>query len=260
MYPILGNKIGRIKFLFFLFLCSTQLFGFENNSTSFQLGNEAYQAGNFQSAAKYYEQLLQEGYESADLHYNLGNSYYRLNQIGNAVLHYEKAALLNPRDEDILYNLEVVKKMLPDQLDVIPDFFISRWWNEFQNLISEKGWGIVGLLFLWAGIIGLILWLKGGNRKIRKQGFIAGIILIILSLLPIFLGFSSAKKMKNSERAVIMAREVNLKSAPDEVSKNLLKLHEGTSILILDEIGDWKKIRLSNGEEGWLETKILSKI
>jgi uncharacterized protein YgiM (DUF1202 family) len=156
--------------------------------------------------------------------------------------------------------LKVVQKALPDQFDVIPDFFVTRWWRESQKIASPGGWGILGLLILWSGIAGLILWLRGRNRKIRKQGFIAGVILLLISILPFSLGFSVAKNLKDSKRAVIMVRQINLKSAPDEVSENLLELHEGTSLWILDEIGAWKKIRLSNGEKGWLETKVLAKI
>ncbi|MFT5166487.1 MAG: tetratricopeptide (TPR) repeat protein [Saprospiraceae bacterium] len=250
----------HIKFSLFLLFFSGQLFAFENNPSVFQSANEAYQTGDFNTAVKQYEQLLQEDYQCADLHYNLANAYFRLNQVGNAVLHYEKAALLNPGDEDVLYNLKVVQKALPDQFDVIPDFFVTRWWRESQKIASPGGWGILGLLILWSGIAGLILWLRGRNRKIRKQGFIAGVILLLISILPFSLGFSVAKNLKDSKRAVIMVRQINLKSAPDEVSENLLELHEGTSLWILDEIGAWKKIRLSNGEKGWLETKVLAKI
>ena len=246
--------------LLVLVLISFQLSAFENNLSVVEQANEAYRTGDYTTALQQYKELLSEGYNSTDLHYNLGNTYYRLNQIGRAVLHFEKAALLQPRDKDILHNLEVIRKSLPDQLDDIPDFFVAQWWTEFRKLLSPAGWGIVGLLMLWAGVAGLILWFRGNNRKNRKKGFIVGIILLILSILPFALGFSAAKNQKKSQRAVIMVEQINLKSAPDEVSEDILELHEGTCLLILDEIGDWKKIRLSNGEEGWVETKVLEKI
>lgn len=241
-------------------LISVQLFGFENNQDLVQSANEAYQAGDFKTAINQYEKLLSDGYQSADLHYNLANAHYRLNQVGKAVLHYEKAALLDPRDEDIQHNLEFVKKSLPDQLDVIPVFFVTRWWNELQKLSSPGGWAVIALLIFWGGIAGWILWLSSKHRKIRKRGFIAGVVLVLLSILPFTIAFNANKKQNNSQRAVVMVNQINLKSAPDEVSENLLELHEGTSLRILDEIGEWKKIRLSNGEEGWLEAKVLAVI
>jgi len=113
---------------------------------------------------------------------------------------------------------------------------------------------------VWLGAAGLGLWLKGSNRKIRKQGFVIGLILIILSILPLMLGFSAAASRANSGRAVLMVGEASLKSAADELSEDILILHEGTSMILLDQIGPWKKIQLSNGEEGWLEAKFLEEI
>ncbi len=249
-----------IKLFLALIFISFQLIASENASSDLDLANEAYKSGDYTTAVKLYKQLHDDGYKTADLHYNLANTYYRLNEIGAAVLHFEKAALLNPRDQDIAYNLKVVKKTLPDQFEVISFFFVSRWWNNAQKIMSPAAWGILGLLVLWTGIAGIILWIKGENRKLRKQGFIVGISLIVLSTFPLALGFGAAKKQKNSKRAVIMVEQTKLKSAPDEVSEDIIKLHEGTTISILDEIGEWKKIRLSNGEEGWLETKILGLI
>ena len=243
-----------------LALISVHMYAFENGSSLIDQANEAYQTGDYNSALQKYEQLLNEGYNSADLYYNLGNTYFRLNQPGSAILYFEKAALLEPGDKDIIHNLEVVKKTLPDQLDVISDFFVLEWWDETRNICSPTQWAVIGLLLLWAGIGGLVLWFRGKNRQARKQGFVAGIVLLLLSILPFALGFSAAQYQKDSQKAVIMVEQVNLKSAPDEVSEDLMELHEGTCLQILDEIGEWKKIRLSNGEEGWLETKVLEKI
>lgn len=226
----------------------------------FEAANEKYQAGDFDAAIQQYEQLIAEGYLVAELHYNLGSAYFRKNDLTNAVLHFEKAAVLNPGDSNTEYNLELVKSKLPDQFEVIPDFFMSRWRNSLQDLFRPNTWGILGLLLLWTGIAGLIVWFKGNSRELRKQGFTAGILLLIVSLLPFFLGFGAAKKRANSQRAVVMVSETPLKSAPDELSEEVLLLHGGTTLSILDQIGDWKKIRLSNGEEGWLETTSLEVI
>lgn len=244
-------------FLLFTFLFFQSLtFG---NESILQAANDAYQAGQFKEAIEQYERLLPTEEQSADVHYNLGNSYFRMNQLGPAVLHFEKAALLKPRDKDILHNLRVAQTKVKTELEEIPEFFVTRWWSNTQKVMSPLGWGVFGLLLLWIGLAGLILWFRGGNRKQRKQGFVLGIILIILSILPFSLGFSLCKKMNDSGRSVVMTT-VDLKSAPDEVSESIIKLYEGTTIRLLDQIGGWQKIRLIDGEEGWLEEKVMEKI
>ncbi len=251
-----------MRFLRFL-LCSFALLNAVNvsfASTSDDLlntANQAYQDGNYQTAIQSYETLLSEYPNSTDLHFNLGNAYFRTKQLGKSILHLERAALFSPNDKDVQHNLAVVKDQLTDQIEVLPEFFMTRWWNGLRAALRPTGWGILGLLFLWAGIGGLLLWQRGAQRKLRKQGFVIGILLLLLSILPFCLSFSGQKYLKEPGRAVIMQQEVALRSAPDKASENLFSLHEGTSITIVDKIGDWYKVRLSNGEEGWLEINTL---
>jgi len=251
-------KAYSITFTLIFFLAN--LFASEDHTSLLKSAGDAYQTGDYAAAINSYEQLLKNEYSSAALHYNLGNAYFRKNKMGKAVLHMERAALINPRDKDIQHNLRIIKNKTEDQFETIPDFFVSRWWSTIQKTLSPTGWGIVTLLILWAGIGGLILWFRGKNRKLRKRGFLFGLILLLLSLLPLFLGLNAAKKLKNTQRAVVMVAQVNLKNAADIISENVLELHEGTSLKIIDEIGEWKKVKLSNGEEGWLEKKALEMI
>ena len=247
----------RLRFcLLFMLIISHYLLA----QSPVESANEAYIAGDYSSAISEYEAILAEGNESADLHYNLGNAYFRKGSIGKAVLHLEKAKQFNPRDKDILHNLDIVKKSTVDQFEVIPVFFMSQWLQNIQKLLSPNAWAILGLLFLWAGVFGLILMFRGKDRKIRKQGFIVGSILLLICILPLSLGFSSARQLNDSERGVLINKVSTMKSAPDPESETILELHEGTSFNILDEIGTWKKIHLSNGEEGWIESNTFEKI
>ena len=44
------------------------------------------------------------------------------------------------------------------------------------------------------------------------------------------------------------------KSSPSaESSKDLFVLHEGTKVKILDSVGVWKNISLSDGRQGWIQ-------
>ena len=230
------------------------------DSKILEQANEAYAAKDYDKAIQRYQQLLEQSGPSEVVFYNLGNSYYRRGELGEAVLFYEKALLLAPGDEDILHNLNVAKARSKDDLEELPEFFLSRWWNNLRLFLSTTAWSILGLLLLWLGIGGLILWLIGNSRQRKKQGFILGLSLLILSILPFSLAFSSASLEKDSGYAVIMATEIELRSAPDIDSKEILRLHEGTKVAVLDQIGDWHKVKLSNGEQGWLPNTSIEKI
>ena len=118
----------------------------------------------------------------------------------------------------------------------------------------------MALLFFWLGVGGLLVWLSGKSRFQKKIGFVAGLVLIMFSILPFYIAMDSSKIEKSSGLAVIMTDEVNLRSAPDEVSSSIFLLHEGTSVELLDQIGEWYKVKLLNGEQGWLPMNVLEKV
>jgi len=82
----------------------------------------------------------------------------------------------------------------------------------------------------------------------------------MFSALTFLMAMDSANEERNGSSAVIMSSEVNLRSAPDEVSNSIFLLHEGTSVELLDQIGEWYKVKLLNGELGWLPMKVLEKV
>lgn len=66
------------------------------NNIMFDKANQLYHNKNYDSAAKLYQQMIDDGYCSSDLFYNTGNAYYRLNKIGLAIWCYEKAITIQP--------------------------------------------------------------------------------------------------------------------------------------------------------------------
>ena len=236
---------------------------FANDTTKiFQEANELYKSNEFSKAIEKYESIEFQGYRSAELHYNLGNAYFKINKLGKAILNYERALLISnvKNRDDIKYNLVLARKKLPDDIESLPQFFLKRWKNNLNQLATSNSWSIVALLFFWLGIGGLVLWLKGKNRLRKKIGFVSGLANLMFSALTFLMAMDSANEERNGSSAVIMSSEVNLRSAPDEVSNSIFLLHEGTSVELLDQIGEWYKVKLLNGELGWLPMKVLEKV
>jgi SH3-like domain-containing protein len=45
-----------------------------------------------------------------------------------------------------------------------------------------------------------------------------------------------------------------VKASPEQNSKDLFILHEGTKVEVLDEFGEWSEIRIADGNEGWIRS------
>ena len=52
-----------------------------------------------------------------------------------------------------------------------------------------------------------------------------------------------------------MSPSVYVKSSPDLKGNDLFIIHEGIKVELLDELNDWKKIKLINGNVGWIMNK-----
>jgi len=57
---------------------------------------------------------------------------------------------------------------------------------------------------------------------------------------------------KDSHRAILLEKEIDLRISPDPKGKVLNTLHEGVELNLLEEINDWYHVRLINGDQGWL--------
>lgn len=226
----------------------------------FATANQAYQGGNYRVAADGYESILKNGNVfSKELFYNLGNAYFRLNQIGLSVLNYERALRLAPSDAEIQQNLIVARSRVSDDIEPITNVFFVRWWQKARNAFPADSWSIFGLFFIWFGAAGFALWLLDNERQRKKYGFITGLVAIPLSILMFLLAQSAATVMQTPS-GIVITHETALKNAPDPNATTVNTLHEGLKIEILDTYGSMTKVKLPNGEDGWLPTADVEKI
>lgn len=247
------------RILCIVFLAWIQL-GAENPEQLLRSGNEAYRKGDYGQAISKYQAILAQGFRSGEVYYNLGNCYFRQQHLGLARLQYERAHRFLPDDDEVRHNLTEVQSRLKDQIEPVSGFFLLRWWVVLRGLATSGVWSLLALLLFWVGMTGMIIWLRADERKLKKWAFVTGIISLALFVIPLSLAYSAAHFEKDSQEAVILASEISLRSAPDDLSSAILPLHEGSKLDILDQIGQWYKVRLVNGEQGWLPVSALEKI
>jgi SH3-like domain-containing protein len=86
------------------------------------------------------------------------------------------------------------------------------------------------------------------------------VLLTAISLGILTLAYTEYSKENCSEFAVLMSKSVVIKSAPNEKGDVLFQLHEGTKIRLVDEVGEWRKIKLADGKVGWVQVNHLQRI
>ena len=256
----MDNKLIVRLFLSILCFAHIGTLGATDAQQVFANANQAYQAGNYRLAADSYESILKNGNVfSQELYFNLGNAYFRLNQIGLSVLNYERALRLDPSDTDVQQNLVVARSRVSDDIEPITNVFFIRWWHNLRGVFPADTWATFGLFFLWLGAAGFALWLLDKERQRKKYGFITGLAAVPLSILMFLLAQNAATVMK-TPLAIVISSQTMLRNAPDPNATTVNTLHEGLKIEILDKIGSMTKVKLPNGEDGWLPTTDVEKI
>ncbi|MBN1575717.1 MAG: tetratricopeptide repeat protein [Chitinispirillaceae bacterium] len=224
----------------------------------FEQANRAYADGRFDSAAAYYERIIESGMENAAVLYNYGNVLYRLKKMGPARLAYEQASRLNPNDPDIAANIRFIQSNIVDRVSEPERGFLDTvlWKLHILVPLKQQLWIALALLSIISFCIG---WSFFASRNLRLW---LVYLSILFGLLLSFLGGSIGVKIYESEKiayAIVVVPSIDAKNEP-EGSTVLFTAHEGTKFRIRKTMNDWALVSLPNGVSGWVERKVLGTI
>jgi tetratricopeptide (TPR) repeat protein len=242
-----------------LLLVAFQVIGQSNDQLAARAA-KAYSSMQYPEAIKDYTQIIARGYESYALYYNLGNAYYRDNQLAQALLNYEKALKIAPNNEEIQHNIEVANGKLVDKVEKVPELFYKRWWKAVVNMMEIDTMATINITFLTIALLLIAIYIIVSNLLMRKISFWAGISLFVLFCLGSIAASQRNHYLTEQHEAIVFTATVNIKSSPDENSKDIFVLHEGTKVTLLDVITGWQEIRIANGSIGWVKSTDLMKI
>jgi len=246
----------KICIIFYFIFSSIVAFA-NNPQLLYEQANKIYRAGDYEKAVELYEKNVKAGNKSAALYFNLGNAYYKQENYAKAILNYERARKMNPQDDDVLFNLKMANMNTVDKIEPVPQLFYEQWWYSFISIFDVDQWAQIALTFLWLALVFAILYLFAGSIAFRKLWFISTTFTLISFFFLLFVCFSNNKQLNSNRAAIIINASAYIKSSPDDKSTNLFMLHAGTRIEILDQLQNWKKIKIANGNIGWISKEDL---
>lgn len=218
----------------------------------FVKANEAFVNKKYADAINIYEQVIDSGYVSAELYYNLGSAYYKTDNISFAILNFERADKLSD-DEDIDHNLAVARLKTIDKVTPVEQIFIVDWLDAIRDNLNSAGWSYWSIVFMWAVFTFFAILLFSRSTSIKKISFLGIVTSLFLFSISFFFAYSTNEREYVKQYAILTAPSAYVKSSPDDKSQDLFILHEGVKMQVLDRVGDWNKIRLDNGEVGWID-------
>lgn len=215
--------------------------------------NKQYDDAEYKKAATMYLALTEIHPYSAELWYNLGNAYYKAGKNGYAVAAYRKAHKLNPTDKDIRFNLDFVVAKTADKISPKPKSFIVRQTDMVADLFTSGGWAFASLLFACIGLVSMLVYIFLKNYTAKKVGLVSALLFWIGSFFLLALAGHRYYYALDSY-AIVVSSHADVLSEPNSNGTRLLLLNEGATLDYKERSGDWVKVELPNGTQGFVKT------
>lgn len=235
------------------FLILVSWFGFaQETNTLFVEGNILYQEGKYQEAIEKYLDAERLNKNSSELYFNLGNAYYQTNKVAPSIYYFEKAKKLAPNSTEILNNLAFANKMTLDNIESLPLTFLQKIDKNTIQKLSYNVWAYlaVGLLFLFA-VLYLLYKITSSSAK-KRMYFLTSVLSLFIGLASIIFAYHVSNVHSKNKEAIIFSKQTKGKKAPAITAEEAFVLHEGTKVTILEEKDAWTKIKLIDGQTGWI--------
>ena len=83
------------------------------------------------------------------------------------------------------------------------------------------------------------------------MAFFLSIGFLLATIGTLTLGFSALNYVQSENQAIVFSGSLSVKSEPKQSSSDLFIVHEGTRVSVLEEVNNWVRISLPDGNEGW---------
>ena len=247
-----------MKNILYLFLLISQVFFAQNG---FEKGNALYQKGQYQEAVQEYESVIKKDkQQSAELYFNLANSYYKLNKVAPSIYNYEKALVLKPNDAEILNNLKFAKKLTIDEIKEVPKVGFAKLIQNFTGIFTYNTWAVISVGIAFAFLLSFIGYYFSQLTVSKRIYFIGMFVLLVALGLSIAAGMAEKDHYDNDRPAIVFAEVSEVRSEPQKAGSAIFLLHEGAKVYVTETLGQWKKIELTDGTEGWIDASTIKEV
>ena len=246
-----------MKNIVYILLLTTQIFFAQSG---FETGNELYKSGKYEQAATAYGSILKENKQSAELYFNLGNTYYKLNKVAPSIYNYEKALVLNPNDRESANNLKFAQKRTIDEIKTVPKVGFGKLLRDFTAIWHYNTWAWISVVLATFFLLFFMGYYFSQTTILKRIFFLGMFVLIFLVFISVFGAIFEKSHFDNEKPAIVFAEIAEVRSESQKASSIIIVLHEGTKVFVQEKVDNWKKVQLTDGTEGWIESSTIREV
>ncbi len=101
---------------------------------------------------------------------------------------------------------------------------------------------------------------NAGSSAVRKLSFIVACVFIVLTVFTFVFSLLQRRAVTRTDSAIVTKPVCPVKSSPSDGGNTVFVLHEGTKVRLLDSVGDWTKLEIPDGRQGWASTSTIEVI
>ncbi|HEX6239436.1 MAG TPA: tetratricopeptide repeat protein [Polyangiales bacterium] len=244
-------------------LCATSARA-DSLSETFARGNAAYARGDFTSAIKAYETLLEAGVRDAAVSYDLACAYGASGQYGAAIQNFERTLREAPGDDAAERGLKLARDLLGERqarergeaiVAERPPLSSALFASLAENTLA------VALLvssLLWSAL--LVALTRARAEAVRIGLGIATGFFVLAGLVSGFGLWAKLDFGAEGHRAIVRVDRAPVREGPALEARLAGELNEGESVRVLARDGEFAYVRMGQGREGYVPHTALGEI
>lgn len=247
----------KVTVFLFVIICGFHLDSMarQNAQIMFDQANTLLEENDFMGALDSYRNIVEIGEVSGPLFLNMGIAAMEIDSMGLAKYYFIKASRFSVTEDKALEALEYVSSQFSRQSAILPKLPWDRAVDRLKVEVGATRIFFLGFLMISISVIVIILtWFK--KVEIPKKNTIIGTA-TTLSVLTVILAFYVDYVDQRYKEAVVIAKEIPVRTNPTENADLVSIAYEGYSITIdaftSENAEEWYYIRLGNGQFGWIK-------
>jgi hypothetical protein len=237
------------KILVFILLLSIAFNMYPENSDReiFRNGITCFSKKEYDRALKYFIEMKNKGYDNFELNYNIASCYYKMEKLGYSRFYFERALFFKPFDRNLMSNLKLIySKVLTDPVIGEQEIMNKRMIFFIPLAVLSA------LIVLLAVSTAVFLFIFFKRKNLRRLSLV--FIIVSLSLMLLFtFAFMLQYHDFHKKIYVITSNSANIYLLPNESETVLNTVNEGNKGDVISINGDYAKIRLMDGSDGWVK-------
>ena len=222
----------------------------------FDGANEAWFAGDYEGAIAAYGRLVDAGVTDPDVEFNLATTYARRGSYGQAILHFERTLRLRGGDKAAARGLRAAHAALGRRrVDASGQAFVQGDPPLAEALVRPFSEGVLA----WSLLLTTLLFclLLTAFRSVKREplqlslGIAAPVVGFVALLSALGLGVRTGY-FSDGDPGIVVLDNAPLREAPDPRARTTTQIPEGARVTVLEQAGDYARVRAGPGREGWM--------